>query len=176
MRARQTRLSECIGSDGGLTASLQKSDASFPDVVNFHRALSGLKLAHASIGILPGTAESRQPGTSLGDLKRSPVNLFGTQFLEAHEEIVKAEMSKNSDDNDDAEEERLETDNVADSFGGTDGTLYELRKARPKKTTVAETWKMPKRMHARHGIGITAAKKTTRTKLGRWMIRHLGGA
>ena len=67
-----------------------KSNVEFPDHVNFHKALTGLKLHQPSLGILMGTTEPLEIGISMAELERLAIKLFGAQFMEAHDDIMKA--------------------------------------------------------------------------------------
>ena len=97
--------------------------------------LAALKLTHPNLIILMGPLESRASGYALSELKRLSAKLFGHQFLEASEGALRIESEQGEAIANDTDEYGETT---VDSFAGTDGETYELRKIRPKKTTTEE--------------------------------------
>ena len=72
----------------------EKRNRFFPEQVEFHRVLKALKLTQPNLSILMGTLESRASGYALSELKRLSVKLFGRQFLEASEDVLRIESGR----------------------------------------------------------------------------------
>ena len=71
-----------------LQSALARPGVSFPDTVNYYRALAALHLHQPQLGILIGSLEARQAGTSIPELKRATVKMFETTFLGNSSEIL----------------------------------------------------------------------------------------
>ena len=116
---------------GKMQVSLVKSDILFPEAANYHRALNSLRLVHPNLGILLGTMESQQNGTSVKELRRVSTKLFGDHPVGPSEDILHTQNESGNSDGD-AEFDRWSAITVK-SFVVADGQVYELRKTRPLK-------------------------------------------
>ena len=116
---------------GKMQLSLITSDILFPEAANYHRALNSLRLVHPNLGILLGTMDSQQNGTSVKVPRRMSIKLFGDHTIGPSEDILHTQNESGNSDGD-AEFDRGSSIAV-ESFAGADGQVYEPRKTRPLK-------------------------------------------
>ena len=117
-----------------LQSALARSGVTFPDTVNYYRALDALHLHQPQLGILIGSLEARQSGISIPELKRATVKMFETTFLENSAEILNVDGSVQDGSQCDKEDGADDAYTTVEEFGGSDGEIYELRKITPKNT------------------------------------------
>ena len=119
-----------------IVASLQKSGAGLPSKIVCRKSLPAMKLSSSQISILLGTLESQHMEESLEDLKRRSVELFGRNFLEQDDRILKVEETEEDCASIPKSDNTLETigEEQVETFLTDEGECFEIRKIpSPKK-------------------------------------------
>ena len=114
-----------------LQVPLIKSDIIFPEAAKYHRALNSLRLVQPNLGILLGTMESQQNGTSIKELRRLSIKLFENRPIDESEDILHTQNDSEASEGDTECDGKSSV--TVESFMGADGQVYELGKARPLK-------------------------------------------